>query len=365
MRRVPFFCAFPRRQRCGEKGFTLIEMAVVITLMAIALTMGLRLLRASQDNAAWSETKVKQERIKLALISFLRTNGRLPCPDSALPPTGAEPAACLVNAGRGVLPWQVLGLSIGDVQDGWANFFTYRVANRTPVTASNWTIKAGLPAVAPFTIAELVTPLTAFNLQERSGAGVLGAALSPNPVVMIISHGRNGAGARTVRGTAALPLPTGIDELANATIASTSFVSRTPTEVTAATGGAFDDLVAYMTPRDLLQPLIDDKTLKGSTPAYYAEQAMQQLIVANCTQMTPAVAQPLLVPVYPVVGNGVITYSCNLGDLCNTAGVVHSGPPATAGGQILYRLSLFGAPVQTVSYAQLQAAYPGTASRCP
>lgn len=354
-----------RSKRGAAKGFTLVEMAVVITLMAIALTMGLRLLRATQESAAWGETKAKQERIKLALISFLRSNGRLPCPDSALPPTGAEPAACLVNAGRGVLPWRVLGLSLGDVQDGWANFFTYRVANRTPASASNWTIKAGLPAAAPFTLAELTTPLTAFVLQQRSDAGVLGAAQTPHPVVMIISHGKNGAGARTVRGGAVLPLPTGIDELANASTASTSFVTRTPTEVSAATGGAFDDLVAYMAPKDLLQPLLDDKTLKGGTAAYYREQAMQQLVVASCAQMTPAVAQPLLVAVYPSVGNGVITYSCNVGDLCNTAGVIHSGPPVTAGGQILYRLSMFGAAAQTVSYAQLQAAYPATPTRCP
>jgi prepilin-type N-terminal cleavage/methylation domain-containing protein len=244
-------------------GFTLVEMAVVVTLMAIVLTMGLRLLSATRDSAAWSETKVKQERIKGALLAYLRTNGRLPCPNSVAPWDGAEDTPCLVNAGRGIVPWQALGLSMGDVQDGWSNFFTYRVANRTPATSSNWTLTAGATA---FTLGELGTPLTAFTLRERDAAGVLGAAVVPNPVVMIISHGKNGAGARTVRGTV-LPAPTGVDELANATVASTSFVSRTPTEVAAATGGAFDDVVASMSPRDLLQPLVDDKTLKGSTPS--------------------------------------------------------------------------------------------------
>ena len=127
-------------------GFTLVEMAVVVLLLGIVLTMGLRMLKATQDNAAWSETRLKQDRIKVALIGFFRTNGRLPCPDSALLPTGAEPAVCLANAGRGVLPWKVLGLSVGDVQDGWSNFFTYRVANATPATSKNWTVKAGATA---------------------------------------------------------------------------------------------------------------------------------------------------------------------------------------------------------------------------
>jgi prepilin-type N-terminal cleavage/methylation domain-containing protein len=253
-------------------GFTLVEMAVVVVLMGIMMTLGLRMLQATQNNAAWSETKLKQERIKVALISFLRTNGRLPCPDSVLPPTGAEPASCLVNAGRGVLPWRVLGMSIGDAQDGWSNFFTYRVANDTPVSGSNWTIKVGATA---FTVGELTLPLATFALSERSDAGVLGASLNPNPVVMIISHGKNGLGGRTVRGSVLLPMPpAGTDELLNATSvlpgAPPHFVTRTPTDVAAATGGAFDDLVAYMTPNHLLQPLLDDKTLKGVCQAYCA-----------------------------------------------------------------------------------------------
>lgn len=257
----------PALRRRHSAGFTLVEMAVVVLLIGIVLTMGLGMMRSTQENAAWSETRLKQDRIKVALIGFFRTNGRLPCPDSALPPTGAEPGACLVNAGRGVLPWKVLGLSVGDVQDGWSNFFTYRVANRTPASSQNWTVKAGATA---FSLRELTAPLATFTLQERSDAGVLGAALVPNPVVVLISHGKNGAGARTVRGTALLPAPVGADELANATAGSTSFVMRTPTTVTAAPGGAFDDVVAYMTPNQLFQPMLDDKTLIGVCSAYCA-----------------------------------------------------------------------------------------------
>jgi prepilin-type N-terminal cleavage/methylation domain-containing protein len=253
--------------RTQMAGFTLVEMAVVVVLMGIMLTLGLRMLQATQNNAAWSETKLKQERIKVALIGFLRTNGRLPCPDFALPPTGAEPLACLATNGRGVLPWLVLGLSTGDVQDGWSNFFTYRVANRTPGSSSNWTVRAGATA---FTINELVTPLTTFSLQERANpTGPLSPIITPNPVVMIVSHGKNGAGARTLRGTVVVPLPSGADELTNATTASAAFVTRAPTDVAGA-NGAFDDLVAYMTPSQLLQPMLDDKTLKGVCSAYCA-----------------------------------------------------------------------------------------------
>lgn len=251
------FTPFFRRKRTA--GFTLVEMAVVVVIMAIALTMGLRLLQATQESAAWSETKIKQERIKVALISFLRTNGRLPCPNSVAPWDGAEDSPCLGNLGRGVVPWQILGLSIADVQDGWSNFFTYRVANQTPATSSNWTIKTGAGA---FSIRELTLPQITFSLRERDAAGALGTAIAPNPVAMIVSHGKNGAGARTIRGTLNAA-PIGVDELLNANAASTSFISRTPNDVAGSAGGVFDDLIAYVTPSDLLQPLINEGTLKA------------------------------------------------------------------------------------------------------
>jgi prepilin-type N-terminal cleavage/methylation domain-containing protein len=341
-----------------QLGFTLVEMAVVLLVSAIAMTMGLRMLIATQNSAAWSETKIKQERIKVALISYLRTNGRLPCPNSVAPWDGAEDSPCLVNAGRGIVPWQALGLSVGDVQDGWANYFTFRVANRTPVTSSNWTLTAG---VGPFTLGELTAPLTTFSLQQRDAAGVLGAAMTPNPVVMIVSHGKNGAGARTTAGTL-IAAPTGADELVNATTASTSFINRAPSDVVASPGGVFDDLVAVMTPRDLLQALVDDKTLKGSTPAFYREQAIQQVALTSCV---PPLVAPSLLAVQPGVGNGTITYTCpaNPAYACRTATAVSNA--STAPAKQLYQLSMFGAAAVDVTYANLQAAYPGIASRCP
>ena len=175
--------------RRSAAGFTLVEMAVVITLMAIFMTMGLRLLQATRDSAAWTETKARQERIKLALVGYLRGNGSLPCPDATpvgTAPTGVKGTSpCLGALGGGVVPWKDLGLSVADVQDGWSNFFTYRVANSTPAGSSNWTTK--LAAQNAFSINELTVPLTTFSLKERNAAGVLvTTALTPSPVVVLV-----------------------------------------------------------------------------------------------------------------------------------------------------------------------------------
>ena len=293
------FTLVPRRLAWrSAAGFTLVEMAVVITLMAIFATMGLRLLQATRDSAAWTETKTKQERIKLALVGYLRSNGTLPCPDATavgIAPTGLKGTSpCLGALGSGVVPWKDLGLSVADVQDGWSNFFTYRVANRTPVTSSNWTTK--LLAQNAFSINELTVPLATFSLKERDAAGVLSAtALSPNPVVVLVSHGKNGSGARTLGGTR-LAAPTGADEIVNATAASTDFISRVPTDSAAAAGGLFDDLVAYMTPQDLLQPLMTEGALKACV-AYCPPPPGGGTAVAGCVPANiPIGVTPLVCP---------------------------------------------------------------------
>jgi hypothetical protein len=119
--------------------------------------------------------------------------------------------------------------------------------------------------------------------------------------------------------------------------------------------------VAYLTPTDLLQPLVDDKTLKSGTTTYYREQAMQQVALTGCT---PPIVAPSLVAIQPAIGNGAITYVCPAPAAysCRTATAVSN---ATAGAKQLYQLQMFGAAPQDVTYAQLVAAFPAITTRCP
>lgn len=242
------------------RGFTLVEMAIVLFLIGITMSMGLKMVTATLDNGAYSETKSKQERIKMALIGYLRTNGNLPCPDSssnistglassAVPCTASatDPAA---NNGYGVVPWLTLGLSRDTVQDGWGNYFTYRVANG--VSSKNWTLKTG------FDINELTSPHDALTIQEPDATGTL-VDTTKQAVVVILSHGKNGFGAKTVKVPSRMAITgAGTGETTNATTGSSTFVRRP-----VAADGAYDDVVAYMTPQDLLQPLVTEGTLKA------------------------------------------------------------------------------------------------------
>ena len=51
------------KQTVKQSGFTLAEIAVVLAVIGIAMTMGLKMLTATLENGAISETQAKQERI--------------------------------------------------------------------------------------------------------------------------------------------------------------------------------------------------------------------------------------------------------------------------------------------------------------
>jgi prepilin-type N-terminal cleavage/methylation domain-containing protein len=267
-----------------QRGFTLIEVAVVVLLLGIAMTLGLKMLNARLDHSAYSETKANQERIKMALIAFLRTNGRLPCPDNATPPTGFESAPCSGDdSGDGVVPWATLGLTRDAALDGWGNFFTYRVSNTRaqlgPTIAGvphaqgpnqNWTTRSDQDEDS-FDINSLRSPTDgqyiSIQIDERPSGAVNPVPIAYNAVVVIYSHGKNGFGAKTVKGTSIATPPAFtsvyLDERDNNAPNARRFIIRGVTDNVAAPGGPYDDIVTYMTPQDLLQPLINEGTLKA------------------------------------------------------------------------------------------------------
>jgi hypothetical protein len=268
-------------------------MAVVVLLMGIAMSMGLKMLTANLDNTAYSETKSKQERIKTALIGFLRTNGRLPCPDNAAAvATGAEVSPCNAAAanGYGIVPWQTLGIPRDTGIDGWGNYFTYRVANGFAPVARNWSSRT---VGTPFDINQLAAPGAALTTQELDAAGTALVSTTTNAVVVILSHGKNGFGAKTTQVAARNPTAgAGAGEITNATGGSTTFVLRPVTEVAAAFNGAYDDLVAYMSPQDLLHPLMSEKTTKAC-PGYCLTTPCPGTNVCTATNVPVGLAGPI------------------------------------------------------------------------
>ena len=224
-----------RIMRRPPTGFTLIELAIVLVIVA-ALIGGLLVpLSAQRDIQSYRETQKQLADISEALLGYAATHkataaGRLylPCPDTD--DDGFENRAvdaCAAAEGR--LPWGDLGLGR---EDAWANRFRYRVDGGYANRATGFSLgQAGSLRVC----------------EDPACAKVLAKDL---PVV-IVSHGKNGAGAFNSSG-GTNPAPAGADEIANQN-ADNDFVLRTPGD---AAGNEFDDLVVWLPPYVLFNRMI-------------------------------------------------------------------------------------------------------------
>jgi prepilin-type N-terminal cleavage/methylation domain-containing protein len=128
----------------SQEGFSLIEIAIVLGILALLLTLftGMSTNLISQHRRELTRTRLAN--IDTALTLFVSQYKRLPCPaDGKLassdpnagqenPPPPALPASQPSNCGAnnqkdGVVPWRALGLTASDIEDGWGGRFTYRV----------------------------------------------------------------------------------------------------------------------------------------------------------------------------------------------------------------------------------------------
>lgn len=219
----------------NDNGFTLVEMAIVLAIIALILGTGLTLLTAQQDQRRIEDSKARLSDAREALIGFAIVKGRLPCPADPTIPSGtanagverpAIAAGCTggANAIQGDFPWATLGLP---ETDAWGHRFTYRVTTRFARS----------------------TPL--FTLSDDGdidiGTTAGGNDLANNMPAVIVSHGINGLRAYLPSGWQ-LPASADADETENADI-DINFVNKalTPT---------FDDQVIWLSPNILFNRMV-------------------------------------------------------------------------------------------------------------
>ena len=201
-------------------GFTLIELSIsllIIGLLSSGLLMGI----AAQRSLAETQAADKQfDHIRDVLLGFALSNGRLPCPAKAQL-TSTDPAAgnedCTLQ--HGVLPWITLALQ---ETDPWDNRFTYYASDR---------FTGGLASGSN----------SSFTLDTLGNANILdssGKIIASSLPVVIISHGRNAAGAWTASGARQAGASGEENENADADL---TFISHLPTPT-------FDDRVTWINP---------------------------------------------------------------------------------------------------------------------
>lgn len=234
----------------NSHGFTLVEMAVALVVIALLLGSILVPLATQVEQRQISDTQKILEEIKESLLGFALAHGHLPCPDktagSSTPPNdvpndGNEDfnadGTCVTPEGN--VPWATLGVP---GTDAWGNRFRYRVdtdfARRSPATTFNLTTGADLRVC---TTAACTTSLTSSTPGNGAAA-------------VILSHGKNGFGAINSLTNSANPAPAGADELEN-TDGNANFVSRVVTPAGSA-AGEFDDVVSWLSKYTLLNRMV-------------------------------------------------------------------------------------------------------------
>ena len=238
-------------QRRTSKGFTLVELAVVMAIVGLLLGGIMATLNTVAERRGWEDTQRRLDYARDLLFSFAIVNSRLPCPASGL--TGDEAFAtgsaatgggsCTAPYG-GYLPAKAIGFQpispSGAALDGWGNPIRYAVSATPwglPTADGRFTRKhvATDTKVAwsvSTTPADLVICSAATASATSCDGGI--SVVNANTVVAIVfSTGKNGATGGT-----------GTNESRNLD-SNALFVSRTP-DSSGATGGEFDDLLAWI-----------------------------------------------------------------------------------------------------------------------
>ena len=234
-----------------QRGFTLIEIAMVLFIVALLLAGLMPAINAQLDQQRTNETLKRMSEIKEALIGFAISQGRLPCSADGTKILGqagygTERASCSAGIAYGVVPWITLGTS---ETDAWGNRFTYRVtsdfADTTDGTSNSTTCST--TAGVSFQLCSTITGPTNLLTIQTSASGTVIASKIP---VIIISHGKNGYGAYTTKGTVNSVPAGNLDEVANTDhSANVVYVSHSQTT-------NFDDLVDWISPNILYNRMV-------------------------------------------------------------------------------------------------------------
>lgn len=110
----------------ASKGFSLIEMAVVLGIVGVIAVGSVGVFSEKRTHTLWQEGDARLALVKSSLLNFVKTNKYMPCPDSN--GNGLENRtgdACTVHTGE--VPFLTLGLASSQVEDSWGNVFTYAV----------------------------------------------------------------------------------------------------------------------------------------------------------------------------------------------------------------------------------------------
>jgi len=162
----------------GQKGFTLIEIAIVMVIIGLLAGGGISILKLLTERKARNENMDYLQQTKETILSFANINGRLPRPDT----NGDGQEDACANPCVGLLPFINLNIAPTDayqrgvkyeISDNPENLRTDR--GTTCITLSTWNPASGsgplmvdIGPTAPFAVAAI---LVSGGPMDADGAG--------------------------------------------------------------------------------------------------------------------------------------------------------------------------------------------------
>jgi len=274
-----------------QRGFTLIEIAIVLLIVTILLGYSVALFPIQQELKQYRKLDRDMDDIVDHLIGFAQVNGRLPCPDTdgninglgagdingqedtddvvnnvdtlGAPPPDPDGIIDSCKGFYGFLPAGTLGLtgnidSLGRLLDPWGQPYRYHVSTVNADSDTNADTFAGFDLVSPNGISEEglsnVTPnLVVCDDSDNSTAadttcaGVSAADIVTNAAVVVISTGKDiGQFASNIQNENRDDFDDGTNDLV--------YTFSTRSDVS---GAEYDDGVRWISPNVLYSKMIE------------------------------------------------------------------------------------------------------------
>jgi len=200
-----------------QNGFTLVEMAVVLAIVALLLGGLLPTISGQIEQQRRNETRKYLDEVRDALLGYAIANKHLPCPDSNN--DGVAEATCTTAASQiGTLPYIDLGITN---KDAYGNALIYAVTKEFADSTTHFTLST----------------TGTINTMRVCTTAACAANLTNNAVAVIVSRGANWATASSA------------DEAEN-TDGDTDFVSHDLVQ------NGYDDLVIWLSPNILFNRMV-------------------------------------------------------------------------------------------------------------
>ena len=248
-----------------SKGFTLIEIAIVLLVVSILLGYTVALLPVQQELKRYRAVDKETDIIIDAIYAYAQVNGRLPCAVSLAVPNGiADPDdGDQCNTWYGFLPAKTLGIdgrydASNSLLDPWGNRYRYQVtANDTGagagpgpedfgVAGGDFIMKHDIKNVTMENLGPDLEICTAVATPTPTDCGSTTVTVAEGIPAVVLSLGKNGATA---------PAESSIQsENTDNSATDTVFIRSTISDVE---GAEFDDIIKWIAPNTLYSKMIE------------------------------------------------------------------------------------------------------------